>query len=102
MIALWDRIVDFMLIGLLSLLGGIATYVNQIIKGKREFQWLQFTAHCVLAFLVGNMISPFIPASMEHRDGILMLAGFISPQIMTLLEAKASKFFEFLIGNKSK
>lgn len=102
LIQLLERLSDLLVAGLLSLVGGMATYVNQVMKGKREFVWLQFLMHCFLAFMVGNMISPFIPATMEYRDGLLMLAGFISPQIMALLESKAERFFSALLGQKSK
>ena len=99
---LLERLSDIILAGLLSLVGGMATYVNQVVKGRREFVWIQFILHCFLAFIVGNLISPFIPATMEYRDGILMLAGFISPQIMALLETKAEQFFSVLLGQKIK
>lgn len=95
-----ERLSDLLVAGLLSLVGGMATYVNQVVKGRREFVWVQFILHCFLAFIVGNLISPFIPATMEYRDGLLMLAGFISPQIMALLESKAEQFFSVLLGQK--
>lgn len=97
-----DKAYDLFAAGVLSVLGGTSAYIYRSIKEDTGFSFKNFFVNAFLSFFIGNLVGSFIPASMQYRDGLLMLAGFATWPILGILEfygrRAIAKFFDQKLG----
>lgn len=94
----WSNIESFIIyfkLGVLALTGGISAYLYRIVRTDNplKFSWKSFLIQCFLSFWVGELFGRFISPEMANRDGLLMLVGFCSFPICSLLESKYKSIF---------
>lgn len=92
----------YLSVGIVSAIGGIASYLYEHVKGERDFSFLSFLTMIFLAFFVGNVLGEFIPHDMKSRDGILMVAGFSSWPILDALKSNGKKIAEAVFSRVLK
>lgn len=87
--------VAFLLGGIYGTIGSLVHYIWGFVKGtETNFQWKKFFINGTLGFFIGQVIGSFIPESVEFRDGVLLLSGFLVYQILAFIEADGLKIIK--------
>jgi hypothetical protein len=69
------------------MLGGLALYLNQVRKGK-AFNILSFIINLLLAGFIGWLADGWLPETLEAREQLIAISGFLSYPILDILEDK--------------
>lgn len=97
-----DKAQRYLSVGIVSAIGGIASYLYEHAKGDRDFSFITFLIMIFLAFFVGNVMGEFIPHDMKSRDGILMVAGFSSWPILDALKSNGKKIADAFLARLTR
>lgn len=97
-----DRLGELATAGVFASFGGAAQTLYAHARGDKSISFWMFVINIVLAFFVGNVVGGIIPKSFEYRDSILMICGFTTYPILTLLSEYGKKFAEKLFKNIDK
>lgn len=91
---------EFIVSGLLASFGAMAKYFSDNMTKKQAFSFAIFFTNVFLAFFVGNVVESFLPASIESKGGILMMAGFCTYPILNLIEVKGKDIVAVILKVK--
>ena len=91
-VTLAQKFLNLLQAGMLASFGGVASYLYHITQGRVKFSWLLFAANIILAFFVGDVVGEFIASDHQHRDGLIMVAGFCTYPMLGFLELQFRKF----------
>lgn len=92
-----DKLSQLLAAGVMSTFGGVAAYVYQSVKNDKKFSFGSFLISAFLSFFAGNLVGSFIPLSYEYRDGLLMIAGFSSFPLLSLIEVKGKTWITMIV-----
>ena len=95
-----SKIYDFLIAGMLGGIGGVSSYLYNLMKHQQPFRIYGFLINTILAFFIGNVIGSFIPLDSSYRDGILMIAGYSCWPILSLIEIYSTRWTETFIKSK--
>lgn len=87
--------------GFYGVFGAIVHYFYRL-HTKREpaFKFGVFALNGLFGFYIGLVLGNFIPETLEARDGILMVSGFLVYQIFDYLEERGLSKLKQKIGIK--
>ncbi len=86
-------VIEWMLPGLLGMLGGLVSYFYPPSTEMRFHFWL-FVSKILLSFFVGKVAGEFIALDNTFRSGYIMLLGFFAYPVMGIAEVKLKAWVE--------
>lgn len=93
-----ERIMEAATVGILATAGGVANYLHAVyIKRQKEFSVVMFVMNILLAFFVGNLVGSFLEQSYRYRDGIIMMAGYCTFPILSIIDTHGRLLIKKLI-----
>lgn len=95
---LMERVGDMMQFGILASLGGLANYLYITVYQEKKFSFIMMLVNLFLAFYVGNVVGSFIPEENKYRDGLLLVCGFCTYPILSVVETQSKRFLTAILN----
>lgn len=92
-----QEMIDWMKGGVLGSIGGITGYLLDVSADDgRRFSWRAYAVFVLCAFVVGQVLSDWLPADMPGRGGVLMVAGTAAYPMLQVMRGRVAKIIEGL------
>ncbi len=99
-------IIEYTVYGFIATCGAVTRYLWDCLRDVSEFSFARFLAFIVLGIFIGNLVGNFLPKDYGHRDGVLLLTGFIVKELLEIIESKGAagvmKFLRLAPVNEKK
>lgn len=100
---LMKNIISYILAGVLGSIGGMASYLHDVDRGKRSFSFASVIYVSIIGLVMGAAAGSFVPAD-NNLFGITLFIGLVSYRLLSEIKerlgAVADKLLERVFGDK--
>lgn len=89
--------------GLIGALGGLCS-LGYLDKGSKPVKFTAglFLSKVMAAFVVGKVVSEFLPPDSQARSGVILLFGFFAYPVLGILESRLRGLLERLLPGSNQ